>query len=378
MANYNFENISYNENLYYPRDTVNYLVKGTQTGSTNLWTGNLPPGITTYEDGLTIDYYLPHAGNTSGASLNLGSVGAKPVYLGNSTTQVTNEFPQHSVIRLTYLITSALNSGNGAWKVSAYYDYSSGGTVTSVSGSTGLTGTVTTSGSIKANLRSETALTNSSAAATETSGRVYPIALDHDGYLAVNVPWTDSHQTIKQDGVTGATGNHYAVCPTAAFTAAKTASITSGTPTLEAGLRVIVNFENANTADSPTLNINNLGHKNIFHNGSRITTGENKALLAGAVEFVYDGTQWQFVGNYLNVVNLNPGTYNTIGGVKPYKNYTVASTGPTPTSASTAITVNEITSVADKYYAVEMDSNGRMFVNVPGGTTTQIIEWVDA
>ena len=66
------------------------------------------------------------------------------------------------------------------------------GTVTSVGGSTGLTGTVTTSGSLKANLRSEPALSNDSEAATETSGRVYPVALDKSGYLAVNVPWTDS------------------------------------------------------------------------------------------------------------------------------------------------------------------------------------------
>lgn len=42
---------------------------------------------------------------------------------------------------------------------------------------------------IKAKLRSETALTNDSAAATEVSNRVYPVALDKSGYLAVNVPW---------------------------------------------------------------------------------------------------------------------------------------------------------------------------------------------
>ena len=377
MANYSFENINYNDNLYYPRDTVNYLVKSTHSSSTSTWTGNLPVGISSCEDGLTIDYFLNQDPTSNDVTLNLSGTGAKPVLLGNNNNAVSNQFPKYSVLRLTYIVSAGLNNGNGVWKVSAYLP-GSGGTVNSVASGDGLTGgPITSTGTLKANLKSYTKLVNDSTAATETSDRVYPVVLDKTGYLAVNVPWTDSHQTIKQDGVTGATGNHYAVCSTGASTAAKTASITSGTPTLEVGLRVIVNFDNANTADSPTLNINNLGHKNIFHNGSRITTGENKALLDGAVEFVYYGTQWQFVGNYLNVVNLNPGTYNTIGGVKPYKNYTVASTGPTPTSASTAITVNEITSVADKYYAVEMDSNGRMFVNVPGGTTTQIIEWVD-
>lgn len=51
-----------------------------------------------------------------------------------------------------------------------------------------MTGSITTSGTIKANLRSETKLTNDSAAATETSGRIYPVVLDKTGYLAVNVP----------------------------------------------------------------------------------------------------------------------------------------------------------------------------------------------
>ena len=106
------------------------------------------------------------------------------------------------------------------------------------------------------------------------------------------------HQTI--DAITGVTINRYAACSTSASTAAKTASITSGTFTLEKGAKVSVKFSNANTASNPTLNINSKGAKNIYHNGSRITTGDNKALLAGLVDFVYDGTQWHLVGNYIN------------------------------------------------------------------------------
>lgn len=107
-----------------------------------------------------------------------------------------------------------------------------------------------------------------------------------------------SHQTIKQDGVTGATVNRFGTCSTAADTAAKTVSITTGTFALEAGARVSVKFTNANTAGTPTLNVNSKGAKNIFHKGSQITTGTNKALLAGVCDFIYDGTQWHLVGNY--------------------------------------------------------------------------------
>ena len=109
-----------------------------------------------------------------------------------------------------------------------------------------------------------------------------------------------SHQTIKQDGITGATVNRFGICSTAAATAAKTVSITTGTFNLEAGARVSIQFSNANTANSPTLNVNSKGAKNIFHKGAQITSGSNKALLAGVVDFIYDGTQWHLIGNYID------------------------------------------------------------------------------
>ena len=109
-----------------------------------------------------------------------------------------------------------------------------------------------------------------------------------------------AHQTIKQDGITGATVNRFGTCSTAAATAAKTVSITTGTFSLEAGARVSVKFSNANTADTPTLNVASKGAKNIFHKGAQITTGVNKALLAGVCDFIYDGTQWHLIGNYID------------------------------------------------------------------------------
>ena len=150
-----------------------------------------------------------------------------------------------------------------------------------------------------------------------------------------------SHQTIKQDGVTGATGNHFGTSSTAAATAAKTVSITAGTPTLETGLRVTVKFTYANTANSPTLNVNSLGAKNIFHNGAQITSGTNKALLAGTVEFVYDGTQWQLVGNYIDTNT----TYSIPTKASSATTSITASTTATKTTLGTAFTIPNVTSV---------------------------------
>lgn len=125
--------------------SASHYVKGTQTSSTNAWTGALPDGVSAYYDGLAIDYFLPYAGTSSGATLNLGSKGAKPVYIGNSTTQATTHYPQYSVIHLTYIINSGLNSGNGCWKASGYYDTNTTYTIPTKTSSnaTGITASTT-------------------------------------------------------------------------------------------------------------------------------------------------------------------------------------------------------------------------------------------
>lgn len=65
---------------------------------------------------------------------------------------------------------------------------------------------------------------------------------------------------------------------------------------MTAGCRIVVKFNNANTANSPTLNVNNLGAKNIYFQGTQITNGNTKNFLAGTCEFVYDGTGWCLIG----------------------------------------------------------------------------------
>ena len=105
-----------------------------------------------------------------------------------------------------------------------------------------------------------------------------------------------AHQTIEIDGVTGAESNRYGVCATAAATVGKEVSITTGTFSLKAGATVRVKFTNANTAASPTLNVNNTGAKNIYSQGVQITTGNNKGLLKGVCTFIYDGTQYHILG----------------------------------------------------------------------------------
>lgn len=102
---------------------VEYIV-GTQTASTNLWTGNTADSA--LYDGKMILYVLPKAGTSTAATLNLtlkgpsgtgtSTTGAKPIYRYGNTTGVTTHFPALSRILLIYDAT------NNRWNSSAYYN----------------------------------------------------------------------------------------------------------------------------------------------------------------------------------------------------------------------------------------------------------------
>lgn len=91
----------------------------------------------------------------------------------------------------------------------------------------------------------------------------------------------------------------YCTCSTAAATAAKVISITGNTNwVLKAGSRITVKFSATNTAKNPTFNVNNTGAKSVWYNTELITTS-NLGYAGTAnrpMEFVYDGTQYMFVG----------------------------------------------------------------------------------
>lgn len=85
----------------------------------------------------------------------------------------------------------------------------------------------------------------------------------------------------------------YASCSTAASTVAKTVTVSNFS--LETGARIAVKFTVTNTASSPTLNVNSTGAKAIYYRGSAISAGY---LASGRTyEFVYNGTQWELIGD---------------------------------------------------------------------------------
>lgn len=84
--------------------SVSEVIVGTQTTATNAWTG--VASFSTLTDGQQISYWLPYAGTSSSATLDLTlaggtATGAKNLYYGG-TTRITTHYPAGSVIHLTY------------------------------------------------------------------------------------------------------------------------------------------------------------------------------------------------------------------------------------------------------------------------------------
>ena len=102
MANNVTNKFSYGGNDYII-DTIHAIV-GTQTASTNAWTGKID--VPALYDGLVIAYFLPYAGTSTAATLNLtlsggGTTGAVNVYYANNT-RATTHYGVGSTIILTY------------------------------------------------------------------------------------------------------------------------------------------------------------------------------------------------------------------------------------------------------------------------------------
>ena len=108
---------------------------------------------------------------------------------------------------------------------------------------------------------------------------------------------------------------HYAVCSTAAATAAKAVSLSGFT--LATGAEITVRFSATNTAANPSLNVNGTGAKPIQYRNVAVTAG---VLAANRTyRLVYDGSSWELVGDLDSVqtsISGNAGTATRLAAAR--------------------------------------------------------------
>ena len=277
----------------------------------------------------------------------------------------------------TYSSKSAASGGTDVSLVTTGEKYiwnnktSNTGTVTKVSTGAGLTGgDVTTTGTIKANLLSENKLTNASVAATETANRVYPVALDKDGKLAVNVPWTDTNtQTIT--GVKGNSESSYRT-GNVNLTAANIGAATSGhthTTSLAADSGTSTVSLAANTKYKLTAGGNSVIFTTPPDNN---TTYSSKSAASGGTDVSLCTTGEKYIWN--NKSNLALGTSSSTAYRGDYGNsaYAHASAkGSAFSSGLYKITTNSEGHVTGATAVTKADITG---LGIPGSDTWRGIQ----
>lgn len=97
-------------------DATAEVIVGTQTAATNVWTGRA--NFSELKDGQTILYWLPFAGTSTAATLNLTladgtTTGAKNVYI-NGTTRCTTQVAVGNITQMTYRVNTPIN-GSGSY-----------------------------------------------------------------------------------------------------------------------------------------------------------------------------------------------------------------------------------------------------------------------
>ena len=135
----------------------------------------------------------------------------------------------------------------------------------------------------------------------------------------------------------GTQAGNYATCATAAGTAAKAVAISGFT--LTTGIHVFVKFTVTNTAAvaSLTLNVSGTGAKSLKYRGGNLPAVGT--LASGRVyEFVYDGTNWELVGD------LDTNT-QTVTGVKgnAESSYRTGQVNITPANIGVSVTTTSVT-----------------------------------
>ena len=103
--------------------------------------------------------------------------------------------------------------------------------------------------------------------------------------------------------------HNFGDCMTAAATAAKVAEVPEFV--LATGARVVLKFRYTNTASNPTLNVNSTGAKAIYYRGLAISPSFIK--MNHVYEFVYDGSNYEVVGDIDTNTTYGAATTSTAG-----------------------------------------------------------------
>jgi biopolymer transport protein ExbD len=289
--------------------------------------------------------FNPSTGNLQATQLNGKAIGSDPKFTDTTYSDATTS-------------ESGLMSASDKTKLNGIATGATAntGTVTSVATGVGLTGgTVTTSGTIKVNLVSETKLNNASVTSTESADRVYPVALDKNGKLAVNVPWTDNNTDTKVAQTATTTSANYEVL----FSG--TADNTTKTEGARKNNNLLFNPSTGNL-QATQLNGVNIGSSPKFTD----TTYSDATTSTAGLMSASDKTK---LNGIATGATANTGTVTKVSAGAGLKGGDITTSGTVKANlkseTQSTLTASSKGSTANREYAVGLDANGNLSVNIP-------------
>ena len=189
-----------------------------------------------------------------------------------------------------------------------------------------------------------------------------------------NAPTNTTYWQIMAQGTESASvaGNYYGTCSTGANTSAKIVSIPATENfVLQVGDIIGIKFDNTNTANNPSLNVNNSGAKPIYYNNSAVSTsnlwasGEANRVTI----FMYDGTNWIWMGHDVDIdtdtlSDLKDTTISSAsnGQVLMYDSTSNKWKNQTPTTTLAGLSDTQISSATDGQ-VLKYNSTSQKWVN---------------
>lgn len=348
------------------------------------------------------NYSLPTASSTTKGGIKTGAAitdttGYTAVhikdgviyYKDTNTNLVTSVFGRTGAVSLTKSdVTTALGytppTTNTTYSLAKYNNL---GLVKPAYSSTGAATLTTTA--------TENTSTPTIAAKTTTSGRYYAVEADKNGIMFVNVPWTNTHAVSSVAGKTGAV--------TLTNSDVGLGNVENKSSATIRGELTKANVTNALGYTPPTTNTTYTAGTGLSLSSGAFsvktgytTSGKNYKVQADSSGNLYVNVPWTdstpvtSVFGRTGAVTLtksdvttalgytpptsnttySAATYSTLGLVKPaYTSTGAASLTTTAATNTTTPTIAAKTTTSGRYYAVEADKNGVLFVNVPWSDT---------
>ena len=132
---------------------------------------------------------------------------------------------------------------------------------------------------------------------TELDGDMWYQSCNSNG-TANNWTYNAWHKIARIDDIDAKPNSYWGTCTTAADVAAKVVTVSSSQNfKLVPGAMITFALSASNTAENPTINVNNTGAKQVKYNSAVITTGNLNRVGYNTrpTTFVYDGTYWVWV-----------------------------------------------------------------------------------